>query len=205
MLYQSGLEISIAGMIGNVETAKHKNITFYCWDVGGQEKLRPLWRHYYQDCKGFIFMIDSNDRDRLCMPFWIKHDKVRLLTNGYLRKEQEILCKSNINIPSSLYSIISEYCQGDENSYDPSRNITVEFEIKHLLNEEDLNDVPLLIFANKQDLPNALSVDEIEQKLELEKILSDRKWHIQSCSASQGDGLKEGLKWLRDTLSKKKK
>lgn len=35
------------------------------WDVGGQDKLRPLWRHYYEGCEGVIFVVDSNDRERL--------------------------------------------------------------------------------------------------------------------------------------------
>ena len=49
----------------NVETVEYKNISFTVWDVGGQEKLRPLWRHYYQNTNGIIFVVDSNDRDRL--------------------------------------------------------------------------------------------------------------------------------------------
>lgn len=35
------------------------------WDVGGQDKIRPLWRHYYQNTQGCIFVVDSNDRDRI--------------------------------------------------------------------------------------------------------------------------------------------
>ncbi len=35
------------------------------WDVGGQDKLRPLWRHYYENTQGLIFVIDSSDRDRI--------------------------------------------------------------------------------------------------------------------------------------------
>jgi small GTP-binding protein len=31
----------------NVETLEYKNIKFTVWDVGGQHKLRPLWKHYY--------------------------------------------------------------------------------------------------------------------------------------------------------------
>lgn len=33
----------------NVETVEYKNICFTVWDVGGQDKIRPLWRHYYQN------------------------------------------------------------------------------------------------------------------------------------------------------------
>jgi GTPase SAR1 family protein len=35
------------------------------WDIGGQEKLRPLWRHYYEGVDALIFMVDSSDRERI--------------------------------------------------------------------------------------------------------------------------------------------
>ena len=43
----------------NVETVEYKNISFTVWDVGGQDKIRPLWRHYYQNTQGIIFVVDS--------------------------------------------------------------------------------------------------------------------------------------------------
>ena len=46
----------------NVETVEYKNISFTVWDVGGQDKIRPLWRHYFQNTQGLIFVVDSNDR-----------------------------------------------------------------------------------------------------------------------------------------------
>jgi len=49
----------------NVETVEYKNISFTVWDVGGQDKIRPLWRHYFQNTQGLIFVVDSNDRDRI--------------------------------------------------------------------------------------------------------------------------------------------
>lgn len=36
----------------NVETVEFKNISFTVWDVGGQDKIRPLWRHYFQNTQG---------------------------------------------------------------------------------------------------------------------------------------------------------
>lgn len=35
------------------------------WDVGGQDKIRPLWRHYYSGTQGLIFVVDSSDTARL--------------------------------------------------------------------------------------------------------------------------------------------
>ena len=49
----------------NVETVKFKNVEFKCWDIGGQDKLRKLWCHYFDNQQGLIFVVDSNDRDRI--------------------------------------------------------------------------------------------------------------------------------------------
>lgn len=49
----------------NVETVEHSNIRFTVWDVGGQNKIRALWRHYYFDTQAIIFVVDSTDGDRL--------------------------------------------------------------------------------------------------------------------------------------------
>lgn len=49
----------------NVETVTYKNTKFNVWDVGGQDKIRPLWRHYFSGTQGLIFVVDSNDRDRM--------------------------------------------------------------------------------------------------------------------------------------------
>jgi hypothetical protein len=35
------------------------------WDVGGQDKIRPLWRHYYTGTQGLVFVVDSQDRERV--------------------------------------------------------------------------------------------------------------------------------------------
>ena len=48
-----------------MEKVQYKNVMFTVWDVGGQEKLRPLWRHYFNNTDGLIFVVDSLDRDRI--------------------------------------------------------------------------------------------------------------------------------------------
>jgi len=61
-----GEVVSTIPTIGfNVETVQYKNINFTVWDVGGQEKIRPLWRYYYSNVDGIIFVVDSNDVDRM--------------------------------------------------------------------------------------------------------------------------------------------
>jgi len=129
----------------NVETVQYKNIHFTVWDVGGQDKIRPLWRHYYQNTQGVIFVVDSNDRER-----------------------------------------VSEASE----------------ELQKMLREDELRDAAVLVLANKQDLPNAMSVAEVTDKLGLHSM-RNRKWYIQATCATSGDGLYEGLDWLAHTLSGK--
>lgn len=49
----------------NVEKVQYKNVVFTVWDVGGQEKLRPLWRHYFNNTDALIYVVDCCDRDRI--------------------------------------------------------------------------------------------------------------------------------------------
>ena len=127
----------------NVETVEYKNIKFTVWDVGGQDKIRPLWRHYYQNTEGVIFVVDSNDLDRV----------------------------------------------------DAARK-----ELEQMLAEDSLKDACVLVFANKQDLPNAMEVSELADKLGLGSM-RNRKWYIKGCCATTGDGLYDGLDWMNKTLN----
>lgn len=70
-----------------------------------------------------------------------------------------------------------------------------------MLSEAELGEAALLVFANKQDLPKALKVGDVAEKLELASLRT-RPWHIQGCCATSGDGLYEGLDWLSATLEK---
>uniref|UniRef100_H3AW01 ADP ribosylation factor 5 n=1 Tax=Latimeria chalumnae TaxID=7897 RepID=H3AW01_LATCH len=97
----------------NVETVEYKNISFTVWDVGGQDKIRPLWRHYFQNTQVLIFVVDSNDRER-----------------------------------------IQEAAE----------------ELKKMLLEDELQGAVLLVLANKQDLPHAMSTSELTDKLELHTL-----------------------------------
>ncbi|KAB0388860.1 hypothetical protein E2I00_000960 [Balaenoptera physalus] len=129
----------------NVETVEYKNICFTVWDVDGQDKIRPPWRHYFQNTQGLIFVVDSTDRERI----------------------QE----------------------GAE-------------ELQKMLQEDELRDAALLLFANKQDLPNATAIREMTGKLGLQS-LRNRTWYVQATCATQGTGLQEGLHWLSNELSKR--
>ena len=79
-------------------------------------------------------------------------------------------------------------------------------ELTTLLTDEKLAGIPLLVFANKQDLLQALPADEvshiqISDSLQLH-LIRDRVWSIVACSAKTGEGLQEGMEWLVKTIQK---
>lgn len=128
----------------NVEVVQYRNVSFTVWDVGGQDRIRQLWRHYFQGAEGLVFVVDSNDAARF--------DEARVT-------------------------------------------------LHRLLNETELLNADLLIFANKQDLPHAVSPSKIAEHLGLGPIR--QKWHMQACCATSGEGLYEGLDWLASHMTNK--
>ncbi|GFR41584.1 hypothetical protein Agub_g2305 [Astrephomene gubernaculifera] len=80
-------------------------------------------------------------------------------------------------------------------SADQKRLDETQNELDTLLQDEKMTGVPLLVFANKQDLVTASPADEIAESLDLTSI-RDRPWQIQACSARTGSGLKEGMEWV---------
>ena len=88
-------------------------------------------------------------------------------------------------------------------SNDRERIAEARDELMRMLNEDELRDAVLLVFANKQDLPNAMNAAEITDKLGLNS-LRNRQWYIQSTCATSGEGLYEGLDWMSNAISQKK-
>lgn len=83
----------------NVENIKYKNLDLTIWDIGGQEKLRQLWHHYYQNTNVIIFVIDSNDNNRLEQ---IKNEMHYVLNNDLLKDVKSVLIFYNkIDLPNS--------------------------------------------------------------------------------------------------------
>jgi small GTP-binding protein len=61
-----GEVVSSVPTIGfNVETVEFQKVKFTVWDVGGQDKIRQLWKHYFQNTQALIFVVDSSDKDRV--------------------------------------------------------------------------------------------------------------------------------------------
>jgi len=135
----------------NVESVTYKEkISFTVWDIGGQDKIRPLWKHDFPSTQAVIFVVDSNDDARF----------------NEAKKE--------------LHGMLA----------DPA-----------------LQNVVLLVLANKQDLPQARRAAEITDKLGLHELkgrTKDQDWLLQECSASTGRGIDTGLDWLATALAKRK-
>ena len=73
--------------------------------------------------------------------------------------------------------------------------IPSKVELFKTLSFPDLNGVPVLVYANKQDVRGSRTAAQLSEDLNLLSIRG-HSWHIQACSAKTGDGLTEGLDWL---------
>lgn len=131
----------------NVKAVQSSGFTLNVWDIGGQKKIRPYWKHYYEDTDVLIYVIDSSDEPRL--------------------EEAGV-------------------------------------ELNSLLAEEKLAGVPLLIYANKQDLDFAEEPDKMSRTMQL-TCIKDRSWRLQPCSAIKNEGIQDGIEWLSKNVGKKTK
>lgn len=151
ILYKLKLNETVSSIptIGfNVETVSPvKNVTFTVWDVGGQDKIRPLWKHYFHNTEGLVYVVDSSDRERL-------HEA----------KE----------------------------------------ELFWILDSDEMKGVPVVVLANKQDLPNACASSEVAAKLGLQQVRTHH-WFIQGTCAVSGDGLLEAMTELGKLVKEFKK
>jgi small GTP-binding protein len=86
---------------------------------------------------------------------------------------------------------------------DPDRLQEAKEELFAVMSADQLRNVPLLIYSNKQDLPNTLTTSQVVDKLELTSKMRSNRWHVQGAVATSGDGLYEGLDWLSQTLNEK--
>eukprot|EP00128_Syssomonas_multiformis_P011903 Colp12_sorted_trinity150504_noHs@5773 len=85
-------------------------------------------------------------------------------------------------------------------STDRERIGLIKAELYSMLAHEDLRKSHVLIFANKQDVKQAMSAAEISHQLNLTSI-KDHAWHIQACCALTGQGLYDGLDWMTNQLN----
>jgi signal recognition particle receptor subunit beta len=178
--------ITTAPTIGfNAESLKYRNLEMTIWDVGGQEKIRPLWRHYCRGTDALIFVVDSNDRDRLeeagARP--ARHARPCALRRAPRATpvRARFVSRTHPRLSRPRRARLLALRAGGE--------------LQQMLALPEMETASVLVLANKQDMAGAADVYAICEALGLEEI-SGRAWHIQACSAATGDGLFEGLDWL---------
>lgn len=88
----------------NVEKFKNHNVGFTAFDMSGQGRYRDLWEHYYKECSGIIFVIDSSDKLRLVV---VKEELVMLLQHPDIASKRiPILFYANkMDLRDSLSSV----------------------------------------------------------------------------------------------------
>jgi GTPase SAR1 family protein len=90
----------------NVETVTYKNVKFNVWDVGGQDKIRPLWRHYYTGTQGLVFVVDSQDRERLDEA---KQELHRILSDREMKECLLLVFANKQDLPGGAFRVVRAY------------------------------------------------------------------------------------------------
>ncbi|CAL6101230.1 ADP-ribosylation_factor [Hexamita inflata] len=85
----------------NVETVKRNKLSLTLWDVGGQEKIRPLWKHYLQNTLVLFYVIDSTQRDFQRIQE-TKIELIKLMSNDDLAGVPFIILFNKSDLPNSL-------------------------------------------------------------------------------------------------------
>ncbi|KFQ34499.1 ADP-ribosylation factor-like 14, partial [Mesitornis unicolor] len=106
---------------------------------------------------------------------------------GGQQKMRQVWCNFLENADGLLYVVDSS----DKRRLEESKK---EFEL--ILKNEFMKSVPVVVLANKQDLPGALNAEEITRRFKMKKYCSDRNWYVQPCCAITGEGLSEALQRL---------
>jgi len=83
----------------------YKNVKFNVWDVGGQDKIRPLWRHYYTGTQGLVFVVDSQDRERLDEA---KQELHRILSDREMKECLLLVFANKQDLPGGAYLVFNQ-------------------------------------------------------------------------------------------------
>ncbi|NWU91605.1 ARL14 protein, partial [Upupa epops] len=161
--------------------AKQANILMLGLDSAGKSTL--LYKFKYNDvfltCPTIGFNVDMIETQKdFTLTIW---------DIGGQQKMRAAWCSFVENANALLYVVDSS----DKRRLEESKK---EFEL--ILKNELLKRVPVVVLANKQDLPGALNAEEITRRFHMQKYCSDRNWYVQPCCAVRGEGLSEALQRL---------
>ncbi|XP_075365147.1 ADP-ribosylation factor-like protein 14 [Mycteria americana] len=160
---------------------KQANILMLGLDSAGKSAL--LYKFKYDDVFLTIptigFNVDMIETEKdFTLTFW---------DVGGQQKMRQVWCNFLENTDGLLYVVDSS----DKRRLEESKK---EFEL--ILKNEFIKSVPVVVLANKQDLPGALNAEEITRRFNMKKCCSDRNWCVQPCCALTGEGLSEALQRL---------
>ena len=190
------------------------------WDLGGQTSIRPYWRCYYPNTQAIIYVVDSSDVDRIGTSQQARRSGARRLPAAAATQSA---CEPRANVKPA-----QKLAENPRNPRNPRRSSTPSWRRRSSKTrwrapptgkpngETKLAALPafsaharaplrpqVLVFANKQDLPGALSEAQVSEGLGLHQIKT-RQWSIFKTSAIKGEGLWEGMDWLSNTLKSRR-
>ena len=169
---------------------QYKNVVFTVWDVGGQEKLRPLWRHYFNNTDALIYVVDCCDRERVGRA--ASEFKVGVQRGGRGAVGRLV----DFEVAMVGQEPASKPVQGMQRlavsrRWHPSLALSLPplpyFThtclpapacLQQIVDDPLMRHSAILVFANKQDLKNALSPAETCEAMGLPQM-KGRKWHVQ--------------------------
>ncbi|NXI43428.1 ARL14 protein, partial [Galbula dea] len=160
---------------------KHANILMLGLDSAGKSTL--LYKFRYNE----VFLTSPTIGFNVDMIDTEKDFTLTIWDVGGQQKMREVWCDFLENTNGLLYVVDSS----DKQRLEESKR---EFEL--ILKSEFLKNVPVVVLANKQDLPGALNAEEITRRFNMKKHCSDRNWYVQPCCAFTGEGLSEALQRL---------
>ncbi|NWW80760.1 ARL14 protein, partial [Climacteris rufus] len=157
---------------------KRANIVMLGLDSAGKSTL--LFRLRYEDVPLTVptvgFNVDMIEAEKdFTLTFW---------DVGGQKKMRELWSNFLDDTDGLLYVVDS----ADKRRLEEARR---EFAL--VLKEESIQNVPVVVLANKQDLAGALNAEEVTRRLRMQKHCSDRNWYVQPCCALTGEGLPEAL------------
>ncbi|XP_063976053.1 ADP-ribosylation factor-like protein 13B [Diachasmimorpha longicaudata] len=138
-----------------VVSLRHKSFIIRVYDIGGAAQIRAIWKRYYHDIHGLIYVVDASDISRL--------------------SESKIV-------------------------------------FGELIANEHIAGKPILLLANKQDVPGAIDELDVVENLDVEHAANAMKCptRVEICTSTLPEdpklgytmGIANGYKWLLDTISK---
>lgn len=164
------------------------------------------WRKGKKEVRILILGLDNSGKTTILKTLCREDTSVIMPTQGFNAKTIKGPKGVNLNCwdvggQEAIRSYWKNYFSGTSalvwvvDSADVKRLEEVSIELSVVTEDPSLSGVPILVFANKQDLPSAVAPNDLCDRLGL-WALRDRVWHIQGCSALTGEGLDEGIKWV---------